>query len=150
MKVIKSIHGDSKTIWWLYKKYGGLKYKFKSELREIMKTVNLDEITSKCIRIRLEEELNQKLDSLKAFIDEEILLILGNLYFSPFSFHFPLPFSTFFFPLSLSSFLPLFSSWSLISSPPRGGEKNFKTPVFLFPIRICNLWNLKYNILLRV
>ncbi|XP_023321112.1 protein phosphatase Slingshot homolog 2 [Eurytemora carolleeae] len=51
----------------------------KSTLREIMKTVNLDEITSKCIRIRLEEELNQKLDSLKAFIDEEILLILGQM-----------------------------------------------------------------------
>ena len=46
-----------------------------------MKTVNLDEITSKCIRMSLEAELNQKLDSLKAFIDEEILLILGNHYF---------------------------------------------------------------------
>ena len=45
-----------------------------------MKTVNLDEITSKCIRMSLEAELNQKLDSLKAFIDEEILLILGNHY----------------------------------------------------------------------
>ena len=91
------------------KKYGGLKYKFKSELREIMKTVNLDEITSKCIRIRLEEELNQKLDSLKAFIDEEILLILGNPYFFLFSFHFPLPFSTFFlfpFPSPFPSLLP--------------------------------------------
>ena len=42
-----------------------------------MKTVDLDEITSKSIRMSLESELNQKLDSLKAFIDEEILLILG-------------------------------------------------------------------------
>ena len=44
-----------------------------------MKTVDLDTITSKVIRVTLEEELNQKLDEFKAFIDEEILLILGTL-----------------------------------------------------------------------
>ena len=122
------------------KKYGGLKYKFKSELREIMKTVNLDEITSKCIRIRLEEELNQKLDSLKAFIDEEILLILGNLYFSPFPFIFPSLFQLFFFslflPLSLPSYLPLFSSWvfDFFPPPPLEGEKRILKPLFCYSL----------------
>ena len=51
----------------------------KSKLREIMKTVDLDDITSKTIRVRLESELKQKLDEFKAFIDEEILLILGQM-----------------------------------------------------------------------
>jgi len=51
----------------------------KSKLREIMKTVDLDDITSKTIRVRLETELDQKLDDFKSFIDEEILLILGQM-----------------------------------------------------------------------
>jgi len=51
----------------------------KSKLREIMKTVDLDDITSKTIRLRLETELEQKLDDFKSFIDEEILLILGQM-----------------------------------------------------------------------
>jgi len=51
----------------------------KSKLREIMKTVDLDDITSKSIRLRLESELNQNLSEFKAFIDEEILLILGQM-----------------------------------------------------------------------
>ena len=122
------------------KKYGGLKYKFKSELREIMKTVNLDEITSKCIRIRLEEELNQKLDSLKAFIDEEILLILGNLYFSPFPFIFPSLFQLFSFPFSFLFPFPLTFPCSplgsLISStpPPLEGEKRILKPLFCYSL----------------
>ena len=50
----------------------------KSKLREIMKTVDLDDITSKTIRVRLEAELNQKLDEFKAFIDAIMhLLFLG-------------------------------------------------------------------------
>merc|ERR1719250_575845 len=44
-----------------------------------MKTVDLDGITSKTIRVRLETELDQKLDDFKSFIDEEILLILGQM-----------------------------------------------------------------------
>jgi len=51
----------------------------KSRLREIMKTVDLDEVTSKAIRIKLEKDLNQDLEEFKAFIDEEILLILGQM-----------------------------------------------------------------------
>jgi len=51
----------------------------KSKLREIMKAVDLDNITSKSIRSSLESELVQKLDDFKAFIDEEILLILGQM-----------------------------------------------------------------------
>merc|ERR1719430_1921381 len=44
-----------------------------------MKTVDLDDITSKMIRLQLESDLNQKLEEFKAFIDEEILLILGQM-----------------------------------------------------------------------
>jgi len=51
----------------------------RAKLREIMKTVDLDDITSKSIRLRLEEDLEQKLDEFKGFIDEEILLILGQM-----------------------------------------------------------------------
>ena len=51
----------------------------RSKLREIMKTVDLDDITSKSIRLSLEAGLNKKLDEFKAFIDEEILLILGQM-----------------------------------------------------------------------
>jgi len=51
----------------------------KSTLREIMKTVDLDDITSKSIRLRLETDLEQKLEEFKGFIDEEILLILGQM-----------------------------------------------------------------------
>jgi len=51
----------------------------KSKLREIMRTVDLDDITTKSIRLRLESDLNEKFEELKAFIDEEILLILGQM-----------------------------------------------------------------------
>merc|ERR1712106_552125 len=51
----------------------------KSRLRVIMKTVDLDDVTSKAIRIKLENDLNQDLEEFKAFIDEEILLILGQM-----------------------------------------------------------------------
>jgi protein phosphatase slingshot len=44
-----------------------------------MKTVDLDSITTKSIRLRLEEDMQQRLEELKAFIDEEILLILGQM-----------------------------------------------------------------------
>ena len=44
-----------------------------------MKTVDLDEITSKSIRAQLETDLDQNLEGFKSFIDEEILLILGQM-----------------------------------------------------------------------
>jgi len=44
-----------------------------------MKTVDLDDITSKSIRLKLEDDLKQKLEEFKSFIDEEILLILGQM-----------------------------------------------------------------------
>jgi len=51
----------------------------RSKLRQIMKTEDLDDITSKTIRIKLEMDLNQKLEEFKSFIDEEILLIFGQM-----------------------------------------------------------------------
>ena len=51
----------------------------KAKLRQIMKTVNLDDITSIAIRQQLEKEMEQNLAEFKMMIDEEILLILGQM-----------------------------------------------------------------------
>jgi len=56
-----------------------MKTLIRSKLRQIMKTVDLDDITSKSIRLSLEADLNQTLNEFKMFIDEEILLILGQM-----------------------------------------------------------------------
>ncbi|KAB0794765.1 hypothetical protein PPYR_11604 [Photinus pyralis] len=51
----------------------------RSTLKEIMMSVDLDEVTSKCIRIKLEEELDMNLAEYKSFIDQEMLTILGQM-----------------------------------------------------------------------
>ena len=51
----------------------------KSQLRKIMKQVDLDNVTSKSIRLQLERDLSKNLEDFKSFIDEEILLILGQM-----------------------------------------------------------------------
>ncbi|KAI5637977.1 dual specificity phosphatase, catalytic domain-containing protein [Phthorimaea operculella] len=48
-------------------------------LKEIMMSVDLDEVTSKAIRSRLEDELDMDLDEYKSFIDQEMLTILGQM-----------------------------------------------------------------------
>lgn len=48
-------------------------------LKEIMMSVDLDEVTSKAIRGRLEEELDMDLAEYKSFIDHEMLTILGQM-----------------------------------------------------------------------
>lgn len=42
-------------------------------------SVDLDEVTSKFIRSRLEEELDMDLGEFKSFIDQEMLVILGQM-----------------------------------------------------------------------
>ena len=56
-----------------------LKTVIRSKLREIMKTVDLDTITSKSIRTSLESEMNQNLTEFKSMIDEEMLLVFGQM-----------------------------------------------------------------------
>ena len=51
----------------------------KNGLKDIMKSANLDTLTSKKIRAQLEEQLGQSLESYKSFIDKEILVILGQM-----------------------------------------------------------------------
>ncbi|XP_037942520.1 protein phosphatase Slingshot isoform X2 [Teleopsis dalmanni] len=51
----------------------------KMKLKEIMMSVDLDEVTSKYIRGRLEEHLDMDLGEYKSFIDTEMLLILGQM-----------------------------------------------------------------------
>ncbi|CAH1122303.1 unnamed protein product [Ceutorhynchus assimilis] len=51
----------------------------RSTLKEIMMSVDLDEVTSKFIRSRLEEELDMDLGEFKSFIDQEMLVILGQM-----------------------------------------------------------------------
>ncbi|XP_050465652.1 protein phosphatase Slingshot isoform X2 [Cataglyphis hispanica] len=51
----------------------------RSTLKEIMMSVDLDEVTSKYIRGRLEEDLDMDLGEFKPFIDQEMLIILGQM-----------------------------------------------------------------------
>ncbi|XP_029826159.2 uncharacterized protein LOC8032616 isoform X1 [Ixodes scapularis] len=51
----------------------------RSKLKELMMSVDLDEVTSKFIRTRLEEELDMSLREFKPFIDQEMLTILGQM-----------------------------------------------------------------------
>lgn len=51
----------------------------KAKLRSIMRHVDLDRITSKAIRKQLETEMGENLNNFRAFIDEEILLVLGQM-----------------------------------------------------------------------
>lgn len=51
----------------------------RSTLKEIMMSVDLDEVTSKYIRSRLEEQLDMDLREFKSFIDQEMLVILGQM-----------------------------------------------------------------------
>ncbi|XP_034239693.1 protein phosphatase Slingshot isoform X2 [Thrips palmi] len=48
-------------------------------LKEIMMSVDLDEVTSKYIRGRLEDQLDMDLAEYKSFIDHEMLTILGQM-----------------------------------------------------------------------
>ncbi|GFT94808.1 protein phosphatase Slingshot [Nephila pilipes] len=49
------------------------------KLKELMMSVDLDEVTSKYIRTRLEEILDMNLKEYKSFIDQEMLTILGQM-----------------------------------------------------------------------
>lgn len=51
----------------------------RTTLKEIMMSVDLDEVTSKDIRNRLEIELDMDLGEFKSFIDQEMLKILGQM-----------------------------------------------------------------------
>ncbi|XP_067120700.1 uncharacterized protein ssh isoform X1 [Centruroides vittatus] len=51
----------------------------RTKLKELMMSVDLDEVTSKYIRNRLEEELDMNLNEYKSFIDQEMLTILGQM-----------------------------------------------------------------------
>lgn len=56
-----------------------IKELIRCKLREIMTTVDLDEVTSKLIRTRLESEMDRNLIEYKSYIDEEMLKILGQM-----------------------------------------------------------------------
>lgn len=51
----------------------------RSALKEIMMSVDLDDVTSKFIRGRLEETLDVDLGEYKPFIDQEMLTVLGQM-----------------------------------------------------------------------
>ena len=50
-----------------------------NKLREIMQLVDLEEVTSKQIRVRLEEETQLDLTKFRSFIDQTILMICGQM-----------------------------------------------------------------------
>ncbi|CAG2158651.1 unnamed protein product [Oppiella nova] len=51
----------------------------RAKLKEVMMAENLDEVTSKYIRTKIERELGKDLSQYKSFIDEEMLKILGQM-----------------------------------------------------------------------
>ncbi|XP_074640794.1 uncharacterized protein LOC141898664 isoform X2 [Tubulanus polymorphus] len=51
----------------------------KNKLREIMLQVDLEEVTSKYLRLRVEEELGMSLKEYRSYIDNEMLIILGQM-----------------------------------------------------------------------
>lgn len=51
----------------------------RSKLKELMMSVDLDEVTSKFMRSLLEKELDMSLQEFKPFIDQEMLTILGQM-----------------------------------------------------------------------
>lgn len=51
----------------------------RTSLKEIIMSVDLDEVTSKYIRGRLETQLDMDLAEYKSFIDQEMLVILGQM-----------------------------------------------------------------------
>lgn len=51
----------------------------RTKLKELMMSVDLDDVTSKYIRTRLEEILDMDLKEYKSFIDQEMLTILGQM-----------------------------------------------------------------------
>lgn len=51
----------------------------RGKLKEIMLSVDLDEVTSKYIRGQLEDNLNVDLHEYKSYIDQEMLIILGQM-----------------------------------------------------------------------
>ncbi|KAG4074339.1 hypothetical protein HA402_008748 [Bradysia odoriphaga] len=58
---------------------GDTEHTIRTALKEIMMSVDLDEVTSKYIRGRLEEHLDMDLGEFKSFIDQEMLTILGQM-----------------------------------------------------------------------
>lgn len=55
------------------------KQTIRTALKEIIVQLDLDEVTSKYIRTRLEEHLDMNLTEYKSFIDQEMLIILGQM-----------------------------------------------------------------------
>lgn len=51
----------------------------RAALKEVIMSVDLDEVTSKYIRGRLEKQLDMDLAEFKSFIDQEMLVILGQM-----------------------------------------------------------------------
>ncbi|XP_064613046.1 protein phosphatase Slingshot homolog 1-like isoform X2 [Liolophura sinensis] len=56
-----------------------LKMKIKAALREVMMTVDLEEVTSKFLRVKLEEMFGMSLQEHKSYVDEEMLVIMGQM-----------------------------------------------------------------------
>ncbi|VDN06696.1 unnamed protein product [Thelazia callipaeda] len=49
------------------------------QLKEVMQTVDLDEVTSRDIRLKVEEGVNMKLDGYKDFISRQMMVIMGQM-----------------------------------------------------------------------
>lgn len=59
--------------------YSATEMKIRQHLREVMLTLDLEQVNSKEIRQRVESTLKMNLSDYKSFIDHEILVILGQM-----------------------------------------------------------------------
>ena len=50
-----------------------------NKLRDIMLQMDLEEVTSKQLRMQLEQEVSMELSEYKGFLDQEMLRILGQM-----------------------------------------------------------------------
>ena len=50
-----------------------------NKLRDIMLQMDLEEVTSKQLRMQLEKEVSMELSEYKGFLDQEMLRILGQM-----------------------------------------------------------------------
>ncbi|VDK75234.1 unnamed protein product [Litomosoides sigmodontis] len=56
-----------------------VKARIYEHLKEVMQTVDLDEVTSKDIRLKVEESMHVKLDKYKDFISRQMMVIMGQM-----------------------------------------------------------------------
>ena len=93
-------------------------------------SVDLDEVTSKYIRSRLEEHLDMDLGEYKSFIDQEMLMILGQMDA----------------PTEIFEHVYLGSEWNASNLEELQKNGCVQDKIFI-NIILCNVYHLIYNLI---